>query len=645
MEVSPIKAGVIDNIKVEDNVIGDKAGAAESFIGVKHKLVEEPLKFSVGEIKTEDDENGSSSNKKIKSGVDYDDEELEEKKPEDDPYAYIKLGHFTCEIYKMELGNLPRFISYTCLKKLIEKNCKVKPHKIKVIKEGNKPYSFISFKSADDRDKAIGIMNGLTWKKQKLYAKRANPAKDPLIKKRLEEDLSTEPEIGLENIADAGDRLNDKICPLWRTPYDEQLKIKAENYLAFLISLRKDIAHLTESPGDTQFNTIKWANEIGEQNNESICPIGEIKPSPVTSGYRNKCEFSIGPGKIVGFRLGLYKEGSLSVITPPENCPIVSSKIRNIVLLFQDYLQTRDFDAFNNVTHEGVWRQLTVRATDLGAMLIIAVHPQNMSKDRLEEEKNAIKDYFIKNQDKCTVTSLFFHPFVTRDKTIHDSSELQLIDGEPFILESMKNGSLTMKISPFAFFQTNTKAAEVCYQTIEELASLNESSVVLDICCGTGSIGIYLSGKVKHVIGLELNHDALKDARYNVEVNKITNIEFVEGKAEDVLDSVIQRAFEKFGNDIDLTAIIDPPRPGLHPSVIKTIRSTANIKKLVYVSCEPKLARKNLIDLSRPKSNSYKGIPFVPTRAIPIDMFPHTTHCELLLLYQRMDTLDLNKCS
>uniref|UniRef100_T1KTW8 RRM domain-containing protein n=1 Tax=Tetranychus urticae TaxID=32264 RepID=T1KTW8_TETUR len=376
MEVSPIKAEVIDNIKVEDNVIGDKAGAAETSIGGKHKLAEESLKFSVGEIKTEDDENGSSSNKKIKSEVDYDDvkddEELEEKKPEDDPYAYIKLGHFTCEIYKMELGNLPRFISYTCLKKLIEKNCKVKPHKIKVIKEGNKPYSFISFKSADDRDKAIGIMNGLTWKKQKLYAKRANPAKDPLIKRRLEEDLSTEPEIGLENIADAGDRLNDKICPLWRTPYDEQLKIKAENYLAFLISLRKDIIHLTESPGDTQFNTIKWANEIGEQNNGSICPIEEIKPSPVTSGYRNKCEFSIGPGKIVGFRLGLYKEGSLSVITPPENCPIVSSKIRNIVLLFQDYLQTRDFDAFNNVTHEGVWRQLTVRATDLGAMLIIA---------------------------------------------------------------------------------------------------------------------------------------------------------------------------------------------------------------------------------------------------------------------------------
>ncbi|XP_053202096.1 tRNA (uracil-5-)-methyltransferase homolog A-like [Panonychus citri] len=605
-------------------------------VSVKREADEDVSESSVGA-------NGTDSlcdTKKIKLEANNE-ETVTDDKSLPDPYGYIQSGGFTCEIYKIELGNLPKFVSYTCLKKFIEKKSQVKPHKMKMIKNGKKNYSFISFKSAEERDKAIESLDGSTWKNKTLFAKRANPAKDPFIKRRMEEE-STNCKSGIdseENI-NSGDKLNDKVCPLWKTPYEDQLKIKSDNYRKFLISLRRDIAGLGESPSEPEFNTIKWAHQIGSVNSDCICPLGEIKPSPVTIGYRNKCEFSIGPGKVIGFRLGLYKEGSVQVIFPPENCPIVSPKVRKIISTFQDYLLTSDQNEFDNVNHEGFWRQVTVRATELGAMVMIAVHPQNRTIKELDEEKEKIKQFFIANRDKCEITSLFFHPFVTRDKTVHDSSELQLVDGEPFIFESLRQNTLIMKISPFAFWQTNTAAAEICYSTIEQLAQLNENSIVLDICCGTGSIGIYLANKVKHVIGLELNHDALEDARYNAEHNKITNIEFIEGKAEDEIDSVLKRAFDKFGDTIDLTAIIDPPRAGLHPSVIKTIRSTPNIKKLVYVSCEPKLARKNLIDLSRPRSNAYKGIPFVPTSAIPIDMFPHTVHCELLLLYQRMDTLE-----
>ncbi|CAG2183770.1 unnamed protein product, partial [Oppiella nova] len=107
-------------------------------------------------------------------------------------------------------------------------------------------------------------------------------------------------------------------------------------------------------------------------------------------------------------------------------------------------------------------------------------------------------------------------------------------------------------------------------------------------------------------------------------MNGISNVEFIEGKAEEHVSSVLDSC-----GDTPVVAVIDPPRAGLNNSIVRVLRSHPLLKRLVYVSCDPHKAIKNLIDLCRPPSKTYKGQPFVPMRAIPVDLFPHTNRCEL----------------
>lgn len=484
-----------------------------------------------------------------------------------DVYSYARHG-YTSETCKIELKNLPHFVRYSCVKKFIEKQCNVKAHKVKIIDKHPK-FAYVSFSCDDDRDKAISVLNGLKWRNKVLIAKRAAPVKDPLLLKRQHDGQTDDPLLkkqksdGLSDLSDLelGKMINDKVAPLWMVPYDKQLEKKEDKYRQFLIQLQKEIHGIKEVQATSDLEL--HLRLAGKDYGGLICPLEAIRPSPVLTGYRNKCEFSIGEGKVIGFRLGLYKEGSITVIRPPENCPIVSSKMQEIITVCQKLLLDTELDAFNNINGTGYWRQLTVRCTELGSMIILALHPQDLGPDELEKLKIKIIQFFEIEAENIPINSIFFHPFKSRDKLLHDQTELEHLHGDSFIVESMRNGELKLKISPFAFFQTNTRAAEVCYSSIVQLACLKPNSIVLDICCGTGPIGLYVASHVKYVVGIELSKDAVSDARYNAEINGIKNIKFYEGKAESLIDLVIQEIIQAHGKDIELVAIIDPPRAGL----------------------------------------------------------------------------------
>jgi tRNA (uracil-5-)-methyltransferase len=114
----------------------------------------------------------------------------------------------------------------------------------------------------------------------------------------------------------------------------------------------------------------------------------------------------------------------------------------------------------------------------------------------------------------------------------------------------------------------------------------------------------------------------------------ITNAHFIVGKVEDVLPSLV--ASDTTASGETSIAIVDPPRGGLHQKVIQAIRKS-NINTLIYVSCNPEGTCNNFTDLCRGRSNRIKGFPFRPVTAVPVDLFPHTTHCELVVLFQRTD--------
>uniref|UniRef100_A0A669EUF0 tRNA (uracil(54)-C(5))-methyltransferase n=1 Tax=Oreochromis niloticus TaxID=8128 RepID=A0A669EUF0_ORENI len=532
-------------------------------------------------------------------------------------YRYIKEDLFTSEIYKVEIRNLPRFVGFNDLKKFLAKHG-LNPHKIKLF--GRQTFAFVTFKNEEERDKAMKMVHGMQWKGQVLSVKLAKPKADPILRKRKENEGESEPlSVQIANV----------VTPLWNVPYDEQLKRKEQEVVAVLQKLAKEI-------GSTNKAMVPWLFAQKGKYNNMCCPLEALRPSPIQTEYRNKCEFLISVGadgedKTIGFRLGKYKGGSCAVVGPADTCH-VPPEAKKVVSEFQKFIRTTPYSVYSPETYEGHWKQLTVRTTRTKhAMAMVFFNPQKLEEEELGALKNSMKEYFTEGEGKDSgVTSLYFVREGQRKSPNPEDLPCELVAGESCIQEEMLG--LKFRISPHSFFQVNTGAAEVLYSAVGELAKLDQDSILLDVCCGTGTIGISLAKRVKKVIGIEMCQEAVEDAKVNAKLNGLSNVEFHCGKAEDVFPNILNAVVSP-----SVTAVVDPPRAGLHSKVILAIRRAEHLKRLVYVSCNAKAAMTNFIDLCRAPSNRVHGAPFRPVRSIAVDLFPQTMHVEMILLLERVD--------
>ena len=217
-----------------------------------------------------------------------------------------------------------------------------------------------------------------------------------------------------------------------------------------------------------------------------------------------------------------------------------------------------------------------------------------------------------------------------RGETI-SSETVEALHGEPYIEQYMLG--LRFHVSPFAFFQVNSGAACGLVTLIGEQCSLGPRTVLLDVCCGAGTIGLALASRVRKVIGVEILSEAVDDAQRNAAMNGIENAHFVAAKAEVAMRSVLQKLSAEEREN--LVAIVDPPRAGLHTDVVKALRACEPLSRIIYVSCHAPGFVSNAVQLCRPTSNAFQGKPFEPIAAFPVDLFPHTLHCELVVLLER----------
>ena len=179
---------------------------------------------------------------------------------------------------------------------------------------------------------------------------------------------------------------------------------------------------------------------------------------------------------------------------------------------------------------------------------------------------------------------------------------------------------LQFKISPFSFWQINRKQAEKLYGKAKEYANLKSDEILLDLYCGTGTIGLTMADSCKQLIGAEIVEDAVKDANENAKANGIENARFICGDAS---DAAFQLEKEALKPDC---VILDPPRKGCGEELVKTI-SRMSPSRVVYVSCDPAtLAR----DLKFFTENGY-----TPKEITPCDMFSGTSHVESVALIER----------
>nr|CCA20230.1 tRNA (uracil5)methyltransferase putative [Albugo laibachii Nc14] len=367
------------------------------------------------------------------------------------------------------------------------------------------------------------------------------------------------------------------------------------------------------------------------------CPFESIEPSPVTEGYRNKCEFTLGFSEAdqpcVGFRLGLFKKGSV-IVSDPGNCINVSPIMKKVCEVVQKMITASNFPVFNVETREGVWKQLAVRHSTRTQqlMVVMQVNMSNLDDSQQTNLQKVITDGLVEALD---VTSLYMQAYQGSSGGADQNGAVKLLHGNPVITEKLFD--LEFNISPEAFFQVNTDAAEILYAKVREMVQVNKKTLLYDVCCGTGTIGLCCAKDAGKVIGIEICKAATEDAERNAILNQIKNISFVNDKAEEVMKDILQTATQYEGTQMDsVTVVIDPPRAGLHYKVLRALRACPVVRRIVYVSCNP---TQSLIQdsamLCGPKTSALVGEAFCPVRAAAVDMFPHTPHCEMIVVFER----------
>ena len=180
---------------------------------------------------------------------------------------------------------------------------------------------------------------------------------------------------------------------------------------------------------------------------------------------------------------------------------------------------------------------------------------------------------------------------------------------------------LKFRISPKAFYQINPIQTEVLYNKALELADFKGDESIIDAYCGTGTIGLIASKSVKSVIGVEINADAVKDARENAKLNGIKNEKFYTADAGSFMTELAEK-----GEKTD-AVIMDPARAGADKAFLSSLVKLSP-EKVVYISCNPETLSRDLAYLTR---NGYKV-----KKIQPVDMFPHTDHVETVVLMSKV---------
>ncbi|XP_054654915.1 tRNA (uracil-5-)-methyltransferase homolog B [Dunckerocampus dactyliophorus] len=419
------------------------------------------------------------------------------------------------------------------------------------------------------------------------------------------------------------ERLASVVTPLWKLSYDEQLELKQKHQEKILAEL-SGYLHSQSPPGEMTF------------------PVLPILPSPVRDGYRNKSTFSVNKGvdgnpKTVGFYVGRGRDGNI-VCVNGDHLLNMPEKHKQVARYYQEFIRRSPLEPCLLFHTGGHWREVTVRTNAAGhTMAVVYFHPQELTAEEVAAHKAELVEFFTRGEGSvCQLDSLFFQESA-KTRCTHEDSPYQLLYGRTHIHEEVLG--FRFRISPDAFFQVNQAAAHVLYSTVRDLCVPrfeDKGGTLLDVCCGTGAMGITASPKVDRLVGVELIEQAVEDARHNAVLNELRNCEFIPGKAELVLPGLVSQLSS--GDGGRLTAVVNPARASLHHHVIRALRNHSAIRRLVYVSCKPDgEAMRNFRELCCAPDPKRKltGEAFCPSVAVPVDMFPHTWHCELVILFER----------
>lgn len=334
--------------------------------------------------------------------------------------------------------------------------------------------------------------------------------------------------------------------------------------------------------------------------------------------YRNKVNSAFGKDKKGNIICGTYQVGT-HYIVQVDKCLIEDEKCQEIIRSVKSLLKGFKMEPFNEDTGKGLLRHVMVRrGIKTGEIMVVLV----LGTHVFPSGNNFVKELLKLHPEITTVVVN-----INEKKTSMVLGEREKVSyGKGYICDELCG--CRFRISPSSFYQINPVQTEVLYNKAIEFAGLSGREKVIDAYCGIGTIGMVAAKKAKSVIGIELNGEAVRDARMNAKENKIDNIEFFRGDAGDFM---VKMAAEKAKADV---VFMDPPRAGSDEAFLSSV-ATLGPEKLVYISCNPAtLAR----DLEFITENGYEV-----KKIQPVDMFPFTDHCETVVLLTKAEKKAFSK--
>jgi 23S rRNA (uracil1939-C5)-methyltransferase len=331
----------------------------------------------------------------------------------------------------------------------------------------------------------------------------------------------------------------------------------------------------------------------------------EIVPAVEQWRYRNRLEYSFGTEPDGQLVFGFHAPGQWERIVPLEDCLIASERSNAASRAVLAWCRAQGLTAYDRATREGFLRNLVVREGRRSGQVQVRLVTMPGELDR-ESLAQAID---------CE--GILWTQFDGVGETTA-RGDTELIAGSDFYEERL--GELTFRISPHAFFQTNTEMAERLYGVAAAYADLRGFERVYDLYCGIGTIGLTLAPRAAELWGLELIEPAIADAIANARLNEIDNARFFAGDVRLALRELVEKAGSP---DV---IVVDPPRAGLSQKVVRRMIE-ASPKRIVYVSCNPTTLAPNAAQLVEAG--------YVLRKVRPVDMFPQTPHIECVALLER----------
>ena len=390
------------------------------------------------------------------------------------------------------------------------------------------------------------------------------------------------------------------------------------------LETREPVCSIFPACGGCMYQTMSYEDQMKmkEQQVKEILDaaiVGDyefegVKASPKEFAYRNKMEFSFGDEYKDGpLSLGLHKKGSTYDVLTAFDCKLVHEDMTKILVCVLNYFKERNVSYYKKMQHVGYLRHLLLRRGDITGEILVNL----VTTTQEEYDLTPLVDALLALELEGKIVGVL-HILNDSLSDVVQSDETRVLYGQDYFYEKLLG--MEFKITPFSFFQPNSRAAEVLYSTVRDYLGDMKGKTLYDLFSGTGTIGQILSPVADKVIGVEIVEEAVVAANENAKHNGITNCKFLAGDVFKVLDEIEEKP------DV---IVLDPPRDGIHPKALPKILDYG-VDTIVYISCKvTSLAR----DLEMLQAKGYRVV-----KAVACDQFCQTVHCEVVIKMQLIDS-------